>query len=66
MRITVNGLEKEIAAGLCVEELLQQDGVSRDYMALELNKRVLRKKLYAETILHDGDTLEIVKLVGGG
>lgn len=66
MRIVVNGTEREINEGLSVETFLTAEGVKRDYMALELNKQVLRKKLFAETLLKDGDRLEIVKLVGGG
>lgn len=66
MRIFVNGIEREIAEGLTVDAFLTEEGVSRDYMALELNKQVLRKKLFVETRLTDGDRLEIVKLVGGG
>ena len=66
MRIFVNGIEREIAEELTVDAFLTKEGVTRDYMALELNKQVLRKKLFAETRLCDGDRLEIVKLVGGG
>ena len=34
--------------------------------AVELNEEILPKAEYAETVLKDGDVLEIVNFVGGG
>lgn len=66
MRVKLNGEWREFPDGLSVEELLQREQVRREYMALELNRAILRKARYAETVLADGDVIEIVKLVGGG
>ena len=35
-------------------------------IAVELNEEILPKAEYAETVLKDGDVLEIVNFVGGG
>ncbi|MBE9528789.1 MAG: sulfur carrier protein ThiS, partial [Proteobacteria bacterium] len=34
--------------------------------AVELNREVVPKRTYAETVLKDGDVIEIIRMVGGG
>ena len=41
-------------------------GLRGQAVAVELNRRVVRKKDHAQTELREGDTLELVTLVGGG
>lgn len=65
MKITVNGEEREIAAETSVSSLLAQLRLLPKNVAVELNKRLIRSDRY-ETILKDGDSLEIVTFVGGG
>jgi sulfur carrier protein len=35
-------------------------------VAVELNEFVVKKAAYAETIVNDGDAVEVVNFVGGG
>ena len=35
-------------------------------VAVELNENIVPRVKYSETFLEDGDTLEIVRFVGGG
>jgi thiamine biosynthesis protein ThiS len=35
-------------------------------VAVEHNLEILRRPLFAETLVHDGDRIEIVNFVGGG
>jgi len=37
-----------------------------DRVAVELNREIVPRDLWAVTSLHDGDRLEIVHFVGGG
>jgi thiamine biosynthesis protein ThiS len=37
-----------------------------DRVAVELNREIVPRTLWAETQLHEGDSLEIVHFVGGG
>lgn len=37
-----------------------------DRVAVELNREIVSRGLWAETTLNDGDHLEIVHFVGGG
>ena len=65
MRLTINGEEKEIAAG-SVAELVAHLGMKADRVAIELNREIVPRDRWASTSLRDGDKLEIVHFVGGG
>jgi thiamine biosynthesis protein ThiS len=49
-----------------VSELLDELGLSRELVAVELNRRILRRGEFNETAIEDGDELEVVHFVGGG
>ena len=66
MKIVVNGKAMEVADGLTVEGLLGLLNVRREYTAVALNREVARKAQYAETVLREGDRVEIVHPMGGG
>ncbi len=66
MRIVLNGDSVETADGGTVGELLQQLGISRERVAVELNADIVPKVDYDRRPLSDGDKIEIVHFVGGG
>jgi sulfur carrier protein len=66
MQITVNGKAMEVADGLSVEGLLAQLKVRRQFTAVALNREVTPRSTYAQTVLRDGDRVEIVHPMGGG
>jgi sulfur carrier protein len=66
MKLTVNGEIREVAEGLKLGELLDLYKLKPQGVVVELNLQVPGKNLYAELELHEGDTLEIVKFMGGG
>jgi thiamine biosynthesis protein ThiS len=55
-----------MAAGLTVQGLLVELGLATDRVAVEHNREVVRRALWGETALAEGDRLEIVHFVGGG
>lgn len=65
--LTVNGqsvtLEEHVRT---VEQLLMHYKLNPDVVIVEMNGQIVDKTRYAETILHDGDKLELVHFVGGG
>lgn len=65
LNLTVNGEKKRLEAST-VRELLVAMGLDKQAVAVELNRQVVPKKLHEQTPLKDGDTLELVTLVGGG
>jgi sulfur carrier protein len=66
MTIQVNGDSRSIADGVTLAALLRELGVTAPHVAVELNREVVPRARHAETLLRDGDRLEVVTLVGGG
>jgi len=66
MIVTVNGKPMELPEGLTIEDLLGRLAVRREFMAVALNREVTPKARYAESVLRDGDKVEIVRPMGGG
>ncbi len=66
MRIVLNGESVGTAAESTVGMLLQQLGISRERVAVELNADIVPKGDYEKRLLSDGDKIEIVHFVGGG
>lgn len=45
---------------------LEDNGINPQRIAVELNGEILPKSQYSDTVLKDGDIVEIVNFVGGG
>lgn len=54
------------ASGKSIAELLEEMNCPDGRVAVELNETIVPKSTYGETILKDGDSVEIVRFVGGG
>ncbi len=66
MNVIVNGKPMEVPDGLTVDGLLARLNVRREYTAVALNREVTPKHQYAQSVLRDGDKVEIVRPMGGG
>jgi thiamine biosynthesis protein ThiS len=66
MILTINGEKKEIPAGLTLAGLLQHLQLVPDQVAVERNREVVSRGRWSDSLLQEGDVLEIVHLVGGG
>lgn len=66
MRLVVNGKPTELAEGARVTDLLAQLGLAERPSAVEVNKDLVPRRRHGEHVLAEGDTVEIVTLVGGG
>jgi thiamine biosynthesis protein ThiS len=66
MRLVINGEEKELSGLSTLSSLVEQLELKADRLAVELNRDIVPRTRWAETLLHDGDKLEIVHFVGGG
>ncbi len=66
MFITLNGEPFEIDQPLSVADLLARLAIDARRVAVEHNLEILRRNLFADTLVHDGDRIEIVNFVGGG
>jgi len=66
MKIKLNGKGAETAWGCTITDLLKMHALLGKPLVVELNGVIMKKELYDEIKLAEGDTLEIVRLVGGG
>ena len=64
--IIVNGKEINLTEDTTVAEYLEQNQYQVKRIAVELNGDILPKYSYSDTMLKDGDSLEVVTFVGGG
>ena len=66
MRITLNGKAQELASGATVAQLIKGLNLTNRRTAVEINQAVIPRSAYTETIIREGDAVEIVHAVGGG
>ena len=66
MNLFLNGEATSVPDAATVTSLLDQLGMPLKGVAVERNREIVPKSLYATTSLADGDRIEIVQFVGGG
>jgi sulfur carrier protein len=64
--IVVNGESRAATEGQSILELLRQLNLDPARVAVELDRRIVKQPLWAETPLRAGAQVEIVQFVGGG
>jgi thiamine biosynthesis protein ThiS len=66
MTIILNGEPKEFPASLSVAALIEALGLTPERLAIEVNRRIVRRADWHSTTLAEGDKVEVVHFVGGG
>ena len=67
MKLQINGEERAFSdSALTLAALVETLGMKPDRVAVELNRDIVPRDRWAETLLKDGDRLEVVHFVGGG
>jgi thiamine biosynthesis protein ThiS len=66
LRVTVNGEVREAPEGTTLERLIGLLSLAPERLAVEHNRRVVRRAEWPDLLLSDGDVIEIVHFVGGG
>jgi sulfur carrier protein len=66
MRVTVNDQPTDLPETATIADLLTQLALPGTRVAVEVNRQLVRRLQHAETRLREGDTVEVVTLVGGG
>ena len=64
--IKVNGKEIKYTSGMTVQDLVISLSYSTSRIAVERLGEIISKKNYADTLINDGDKIEIVCFMGGG
>jgi thiamine biosynthesis protein ThiS len=66
LTITLNGEHYDLTGPLTVTELLNRLDIDARRVAVEHNVTVLKRTAFDDTIVREGDQVEIVNFVGGG
>ncbi len=66
MQIIINGKSRELGEGTTLAMLVATLADDMRAIAVELNREIVPKSTYAQTVLKEGDKLEVVQFVGGG
>ena len=66
MLITLNGESYELERPLSVTDLLERLSIDSRRVAVEHNLNILKRHVFNDTLIRDGDAVEIVNFVGGG
>lgn len=66
MQITVNGEKRTYEGAPRLSALLQSLGINPRSVAVELNLSIVARDAIESEPLREGDTIEIIRMVGGG
>jgi sulfur carrier protein len=64
--IKLNGIEKNVAAGTTLLEVLEGEGYDTSVIATQINGDIVPRAEYPTHQIQDGDVIEVVAFVGGG
>jgi thiamine biosynthesis protein ThiS len=66
MNLIVNGETRAALDGVTIEAYLRSLSLKSQLVVVEHNGDIVARDRYADTVLHEGDTLEIVQMMAGG
>lgn len=64
--IIANGQPRPLKDGSSIADLLRTLTISPARVVAQMNGEIIPREAFATTVLHEGDRLELVTLVGGG
>ncbi|TAL39049.1 MAG: sulfur carrier protein ThiS [Spirochaetes bacterium] len=66
MIITLNGRKVEFDGKISVKGLITARGLKTDSLVVEKNRSIVPRDEWDSVMVEEGDTLEVLSLVGGG
>jgi thiamine biosynthesis protein ThiS len=66
VEITVNGERRQIPSDQSVAGMLSWLQLPSDRVAVELNRQIVRKRDWEQTLVPPASQIEVVEFVGGG
>jgi thiamine biosynthesis protein ThiS len=66
MTLVINGESRTLPSVSNVRELLTLLGIGENHVAVEVNRKIIRRREWDQTRLSNLDQVEIVQFVGGG
>ncbi len=64
--IQLNGSARQIAVGMTLDDLLGVLEMTGQRVAIEVNENVVPRSEYPNTVLQQGDRVEMIRAIGGG
>jgi len=67
--LRINGVEKQFPEGQLpstVAKLLEQLGVKPATVVAEIDGQIIEREKFAQTLLRKGQSIELIRFVGGG
>lgn len=65
IEVKINGENSKIDTGMTVQKLAEMRNL-KGFFAIEINLKIINKEDYSNTIINEGDEVEIVGFAGGG
>jgi thiamine biosynthesis protein ThiS len=65
MKLIINGKNADVEA-VTVAELISQKGLPEKQIIVDFNGAIIKREDWKATLLTEGGSLEILRLVGGG
>ena len=67
MEVRINGKETEVHQSMSIVDYLTSIGFDKKIsIAVAINGEIIPKEEYSETQLKNGDSMEVVRAIGGG
>jgi len=66
MTLTINGKIMDLPDGMTITQFLEEKNLRPRSVVVELNRVIIERDKYAETVLNDKDEVEIMRFIGGG
>ena len=66
MKITINGKEKILEKEMNLASLPEMLEIPLKGIVVELNMEIIHSSMFEQTIIKDGDVIELIRIVGGG
>lgn len=66
MRCVINGQSRDLPEGVTIAGFLADEGLAGQPCAVEINRKIVPRRDHEDTPLREGDSVEVVTLVGGG
>lgn len=66
IEIILNGEKTSICENLTITDILKQYNLDPATTIVEKNKEFIKKNNYSSEIIHENDTIELIRFIGGG
>lgn len=66
MEIHVNGEARKLVPEMSLESLIEELKVGNQAIAVAVNRNVVSRPQWQHFVLHAGDTVDVVRAIGGG